>query len=137
MKGLAILFYVPRLPLMFALLFGIYLLLWHDRSSVYTARNWTRYAWVAVMAVSLVFTMLSTFRRERAVRQEYAYRVPLQTQGFLNEGPRNTDTGVRYIAFTIDGCRLITEGQGVASVGPPRASAEDDLSFGSGSDTSG
>jgi hypothetical protein len=132
MKGLAILFYVPRLPLMFALLFGIYLLLWHDRSSVYTARNWTRYAWVAVMAVSLVFTMLSTFRRERAVRQEYAYRVPLQTQGFLNEGPRNTDTGVSYIAFTIDGYRLITEGQGVASVGPPRASAEDDLSFGSG-----
>jgi hypothetical protein len=131
-KGLAILLYVPRLPLMFALLFGIYLLLWRDRSSVSSARDSTRYAWVAVMAASLVFTMLSTFHRERAVRQEYVYRVPLQTEGFFNKGPQSADTGVRYIAFTIDGYRLITESRSVESADLSIGSAEDDLSFSSG-----
>jgi hypothetical protein len=132
MVGLAILLYVPRLPLMFAMLFGIYILLWCDTPSVYASRDWTRYAWVTAMVASAVVTMLSTFRRERAVRQEYAYRVPLQAQGFLNEGPRSADTGVRYIAFTIDGYRLITEGGSVESADPPIGSAEDDLSFSSG-----
>jgi hypothetical protein len=132
MIGLAILLYVPRLPLMLVMLFGIYLLLWRDSSSVSDARNWTRYAWVAVMAISFVFTMLSTFHRERAVRQEYAYRVPLQAQGFLNGGPRSAGTGVRYIAFTFDGYKLIAENQGIASANPPVGSAEDDLSFSSG-----
>jgi hypothetical protein len=130
--GLAILLHVPRLPLMFALLFGIYMLLWRDTSSVRASRDWTRYAWAAAMAVSTVFTMLSTFRRERAVRQEYAYRLPLQAQGFLNAGPRSAGTGVRYIAFTIDGYRLITEGRSVESADPPIGSPDDDLSFGSG-----
>jgi len=68
------------------------------------------------------------------VRQEYAYRVPLQTQGFLNGEPRSAGAKVRYIAFTLDGYRLITEGQGVASVDPPSGSAEDDLSFSSSSE---
>jgi Glycosyltransferase family 87/WD40-like Beta Propeller Repeat len=130
--GLEVLLYVPRLPLMFALLLGIYMLLWRDTSSVRASRDWTRYVWAAAMAASLVFTALSTFHRERAVRQEYAYRVPLQAQGFLNEGPRSADTGVRYIAFTIDGYRLITEGRSVESADPPIDSPEDDLSFSSG-----
>jgi hypothetical protein len=132
MVGLAILLYVPRLPLMFAMLFGIYILLWCDTPSVYASRDWTRYAWVTAMVASAVVTMLSTFRRERAVRQEYAYRVPLQAQGFLNEGPRSAGTGVRYIAFTIDGYRLITEGGSVESSDPPTGSPEDDLSYSSG-----
>jgi hypothetical protein len=117
---------------MFALLFGIYVLLWRDPSSVYVARHWTHYAWGAAMAASVVFTMLSTFHREHAVRQEYAYRVPLQAQGFLNEGPRSAGTGLRYIAFTISGYRLITEGGNVKSADPPIGSPEDDLSFSSG-----
>lgn len=58
---------------MFVLLLSIYVLLWHDRSSADASRDWTRYAWVAAMAASVVFTMLSTLHRERAVRQEYAY----------------------------------------------------------------
>jgi hypothetical protein len=132
MIGLAILFYVPRLPLMFALLFGIYVLLWRDTSSVYASRNWTSYAWVAAMAASVVFTMLSTFHRERAVRQEYAYRLPLQAQGLLNASPRSAGTGVRYIAFTVSGYRLITEGRSVESADPPIGSPEDDLSYSSG-----
>jgi len=132
MIGLAILLYVPRLPLMFALLFGIYVLLWRDPSSVYAARDWTHYAWGAAMATSVVFTMLSTFHREDAARQEYAYRVPLQAQGFLNEGPWSTGHGLRYIAFTINGYRLITEDGNVKSADPPIGSPEDDLSFSSG-----
>jgi len=132
MIGLAILLYVPRLPLMFALLFGIYVLLWRDPPSVYAARDWTHYAWGAAMATSVVFTMLSTFHREDAARQEYAYRVPLQAQGFLNEGPWSTGHGLRYIAFTINGYRLITEDGNVKSADPPIGSPEDDLSFSSG-----
>jgi hypothetical protein len=132
MIGLAILLYVPRLPLMFALLFGIYVLLWRDPSSVYAARDRTHYAWGAAMATSVVFTMLSTFHREDAARQEYAYRVPLQAQGFLNEGPWSTGHGLRYIAFTINGYRLITEDGNVKSADPPIGSPEDDLSFSSG-----
>jgi hypothetical protein len=132
MMGPEILLYVPRLPLMFALLFGIYVLLWRDRSSVDVSRDWTHYAWVTAMAVSVVFTMLSTLHRERAVRQEYAYRIPLQAQGLLNAGPRSAGAGVRYIAFTDDGYRLITEGPSVESADPPIASPVDDLSFSSG-----
>lgn len=132
MKGLAILLYVPRLPLMFALLFGIYVLLWHDPPSVCAARDWTHYAWAGAMAASVVFTMLSTFHREDAARQEYAYRVPLQGQGFLNEGPRSTGAGFRYIAFTISGYRLITEDGNVESADPPIGSPQDDLSFSNG-----
>jgi hypothetical protein len=132
MMGPAILLYLPRLPLMFALLFGIYVLLWRDPSSVYASRDWTRYAWGAAMAASVVFSALSIFHLERAVRQEYVYRLPLQTQGFLNSGPRSAGTGVRYIAFTIGGYRLITEGKSVESVDPPIGSPEDDLSFSSG-----
>jgi hypothetical protein len=132
MIGLAILLYVPRLPLMFALLFGIYVLLWRDSSSAYTARDWTHYAWGSAMAASVVFTVLTTFHREYAARQEYAYRVPLQAQGFLNEGPRGAGTGLRYIAFTISGYRLITEDGNVESADPAVGSPEDDLSFSSG-----
>jgi hypothetical protein len=125
--GLVILLYVPRLPLMFALLLGIYMLLRRDTASVQASRDWTRYAWAAAMVASVVLTMISTFHRERAARQEYAYRLPLQAQGFLNAAPRSAGTGVRYIAFTIDGYRLITEGRSVESADPPIGSSEDDL----------
>jgi hypothetical protein len=84
------------------------------------------------MAASTAFTMLSTFHRERAVRQEYAYRLPLRAQGFLNTRPRSLGTGVRYIAFTIDGYRLITEGRSIEPADPPIGSPDDDLSFSSG-----
>jgi hypothetical protein len=129
--GLAILLYVPRLPLMLALLFGIYTLLWRDAESLQPSRDWTRYAWAAAMVTCVVFTVISTFERERAVRQEYAFRLPLRAQGFLNAGPRSAGTGIRYIAFTIDGYRLITEGSAVESADPPTGSPEDDLSFSS------
>jgi Glycosyltransferase family 87/WD40-like Beta Propeller Repeat len=129
--GPAILLYVPRLPLMFALLFGIYMLLCRDASAVRASQDWTRYAWGTAMIASVIVTTLSTFHRERAVRQEYAYRLPLQAQGYLNADPRSAGAEVRYIAFTIMGYRLVTEGPRMEAADPPADSPEDDLSFGS------
>ena len=128
MMGPAILLQVLRLPLMLALLLGIYALLWRDPSDRGASRDWTRFVWVAGMAISVVFATLSTFRRERAVREEYAYRLPLQAQGFLNENPRPTGTGVRYVAFTFSGYHLVTEGQNNVRT-DTSVSSPDDLSF--------
>jgi hypothetical protein len=133
MMGPAVLLYLPRLPLMFALLLGIYVLLWRNHPALSASRDWTRYAWGAVMAVSVVFSSLSIFHLERAVRQEYAYRLPLQAQELLNSEPRSAGTGVRYIAMTKDGYRLINEGYGVQSSDSlPRSPDDDDLSYDSG-----
>jgi Glycosyltransferase family 87/WD40-like Beta Propeller Repeat len=129
MMGPAILLFVPRLPLIFALLLGIYVLLWRDRPSLGASRDLTRYVWAAAMAVSLVFSVFSTFRLEQAVRQEYAYRLPLSAQGFLNGDPRSVGTGVRYIAFGLSGYHLVTEDQNVVWTDPPPDSSDDDLSF--------
>jgi Glycosyltransferase family 87/WD40-like Beta Propeller Repeat len=111
MTGPMILLQVLRLPLMLALVLGIYALLWRYPSARSASRDWTRSVWAAGMAISVVFATLSTFHRERAVRGEYAYRLPLQAQGFLNASPRPTGTGVRYVAFTFSGYHLVTEGQ--------------------------
>jgi hypothetical protein len=132
MIGPAVLLPLLRLPLMFALLLGIYMLLWHDHPAKGTSRDWTRYAWAAAMAVSVVFSALSTFHRERAVRREYAYRLPLQAQGFLNSGPRLAGTGVRYVAFALNGYHLVTERQNEVWADPSADSPDDDLSFTSG-----
>jgi hypothetical protein len=132
----AILLPLLRLPLTLALLLGIYMLLWRDRRSMGTSRNWTRYAWAIALAVSVVFTMISTFHRELAVRQEYAYRLPLPAQGFLNASPQAAGTGVRYVAFTLEGYHLMTGGQNKVwadlAADPatdPSADSPDDLLF--------
>ena len=121
-----------RLPLMLALLLGIYALLWHERPAKGTSRDWAGYAWAAAMAVSVVFSTVSTLHRERAVRQEYACRLPLQSMGFLNAGPRAAGTGVSYIAFTLSGYHLMTQDENAAQADPD-ADLRDDLSFTSGS----
>jgi len=82
------------------------------------------------MAISVVVAALSTANRERAVREEYAYRLPLQAEGFLNASPRPTGTGVRYIAFTFSGYHMVTENQKQVWV-DASASSPDDLSFNS------
>jgi hypothetical protein len=130
----AILLPLLRLPLILAVLLGIYVLLWRDSSASNTSRDRTRYAWAVAMAVSVVFTALSTFHRERAVRQEYAYRLPLHTQGFLNADPQQTSTGVRYVAFTLNGYHLMTENRNEIWADPSSDSLDDDLSFTSGSE---
>jgi hypothetical protein len=132
MMGPAILLYVPRLPLMFALLLGIYVLLWCDGSDRGTSRDWTHYAWAAAISVCVVFSALSTFRRECAVRQEYTYRLPLHAQGFLNASPQFVGAGIRYIAFTLNGYHLVTEVQNAVSADSSADSLDDNLSYTSG-----
>jgi Glycosyltransferase family 87 len=138
--GPAILLYVPRLPLTLALLAGIYLLLWRDRPAessaldrkgyasdwFHPARNWPNYAWAVAMLVVAILGVRSTLRLERAVRQEYAYRLPLKAQSFLDANPDTAGGPLRYIAFTQSGYHLLTSGQ----LAPPAdSSSEDDLSF--------
>jgi hypothetical protein len=127
------LLYLLRFPLMLTLLFGIYALLWRNRPDRGASRNWTGYAWAAAMAVSVVFSAVSTFHRERDGRQEYAYRLPLQAMGLLNASPRATGNGVSYIAFTSGGYHLTTEDMGAVLADPPANLRDDDLSFTSGS----
>jgi hypothetical protein len=81
------------------------------------------------MAASAIFSATLTFHRERAMRQEYVYRLPLQAQGFLNADPKPAGTGVRYIAFTLDGYHLVTEDKNAVSLDPTTDSPVDDLSF--------
>lgn len=130
--GLAILLYEPRLPLMVCMLSGMYAMLWRDGSFRISARDWTRYAWAAAMAISVIFSTRSTFLRERAMRREYAYRLPLSAQGFLSADPQSAGTSVRFIAFTLSGYHLITADKDMVSVDPPEDSPKDDLSFTSG-----
>ncbi len=132
MTAPALLLPLLRLPLMLALLLGIYALLWRDSPAKGVSRDWTRYAWAAAMAISVVFSTVSTFYRERDVRREYAYRLPLRAQGFLNAGPRQTGKGVLYIAFTLGGYHLVTENRNKIISDPSPDSPEDDLSFTSG-----
>jgi hypothetical protein len=142
--GPAILLYVPRLPLTLALLAGIYLLLWRDRPVESSALNgkgdaphpfrlarnwpnyWPNYAWGAAMLAVAIFGVRSTLRLQRAVRQENAYRLPLETQSFLNASPDAAGGPLRYIAFTLSGYHLLTSGQLAPPVDP---ASDDDLSF--------
>ncbi len=127
--GPAILLYVPRLPLMIGVLLGIYGLLWHGWSFKFLRRDWTRGAWAAAMIIAVIFSVRSTFLRERAVRREFAYRLPLRREGFLNANPQPVGAGVRYTAFTLSGYRLITQDQNDIWTDPVSDSDDDDLSF--------
>ena len=112
---LLILLCVPRLFLMLAVLAGIYWLLWHDSPAKTSVRDWSRYAWAAALLLFVVFNARSTFLREHGMRREYAYRLPLPRQGYLNANPQSAGAGVRYIAFTLGGYHLVTSGD----YGPP------------------
>jgi hypothetical protein len=129
--GLALLLYVPRLPLMIAVLFGTYALLWRGNPKGSLAWDWGRFAWTAVMVASVVLSTRSTLHLERAEREEYPYRLPLQAQGFLNSNPRSTANGLSYVAFTVTGYHLITEGPNGVQAHPSDNLADDDLSFSS------
>jgi Glycosyltransferase family 87 len=130
--GLALLLYVPRLPLMLALLIGIYALLWNDRAATGASHDWTRYMWAAAMVASAILSVRSTLRLELAMRQEYAYRLPLSIQGYLNSAPQSAGTKVRYAAFTLDGYHLVTQDDKGNWSDSSADSAYDDLSFTSG-----
>jgi hypothetical protein len=127
-NGLAILVFTPRLWLMIALLLGMYALLMHGDPDKSSSRDWTRLVWAAAMLISVAFTARSTYSRERAVREEYAYRLPLAAQGYLNAEPRSVGNDLRYISFTLDGYHLMRSG-GTAVIADPASDPFDQLSF--------
>jgi hypothetical protein len=124
--GLAVLLYVPRLFLTLALLAGIYLWLWRERPVNNSSWDWTRYAWTAAMALSVAVSVPSTLQRQRAVRQEYAYRLPMETQALLEANPRSVGEAIQYIALTQSGYHLVTANRDSTRADP---SSDDDLSF--------
>jgi hypothetical protein len=117
---------------MLAVLAGIYAWLWRDEAVKNDVWQWERYAWAAAMALAVVVSVVGTLRVERAERTEYAYRVPLAQQGFLNAEPQATKTGVRYTAFLMSGYRLMTQDAEGVVVDPPADASVDDLSFANG-----
>jgi hypothetical protein len=123
--GPAILFFAPRLFLMVAVLVGIYLLLRRSPCVQGAAVDWSRYAWASFMVLAVVLNVHSTFLREQAVRQEFAYRVPLETQFLLNGDPVEAGSATDYVAGSANGYRLVTAGN-TTWVDP---SPDDDLSF--------
>lgn len=129
--GLAIFVYTPRLPLMIAVLLGHHFLLGRGLSGQVFLKDWTRPAWAVLMVAATVLTMHATFLRERDVRQEFAFRLPLQSQGYLNATPQPSTSGVRYVAFTLNGYQLVDENAVVQSLYPSSDRAADDLSFSS------
>lgn len=123
--GPAILFYVPRLPLTLALVLGIYLLLWRDRSAGASQSSWPNYAWAVAMAAIAVLGVRSTLHLQRAVRREYAFRIPLRAQSYLDANPNSAGGLLRYIGFTQTGYHLLSA-DGDTPVDP---TSDDDLSF--------
>lgn len=128
-RGLAIFLYTPRLPLMIGVLFGIYALLWkkpppHEKR----ARDWSNFAWATIMIVAVAVNIHSTWARESAVRQEYAFRLTAEPQGYLNEFAQQAGEGMRYISFTLDGYHLMAhDAPAVSDLSSD--SGDDDLSY--------
>jgi hypothetical protein len=58
-----------------------------------------------------VLGVRSTLQLQRAVRQEYTYRLPLQPPTFLDANPSSAGGQLRYIAFTQDGYHLLSADQ--------------------------
>ena len=123
--GPGILFFTPRLFLMVALLVAIYLLLGRNARVQGAAADWSRYAWASFMVVAVLLSVHSTLQREQAVRQEFAYRVPLETQYLLNGDPVGAGSAMNYVAGSANGYRLYTTGNTTRVASSP----DDDLSF--------
>jgi len=130
--GLEVLLYVPRLWLMLALLAAIYTWLWREGRDKTAARDWEQYAWAAAIAAYALLNVGPTLHRQRGMRQEFAYRLPLHTVAFLHAEPRADGGEIRSIAFTLSAYHLATvteNAEGAEPVLDP--SADDDLSFAS------
>jgi hypothetical protein len=123
--GPAILFFAPRFFLMVALLVGVYLLLWRNRRVQSSEMDLGHYAWACVMVIAVLLNVRSTSQREQTARQEFAYRVPLETNFLLNGEPVGTGSAGKYVAGSANGYRLITAGNATRFDRSP----DDDLSF--------
>jgi Tol biopolymer transport system component len=78
------------------------------------------------MAAVAVLGVRSTLQLQRAVRQDYAYRLPLQPPTFLDANASSAGGQLRYIAFTQDGYHLLSADQDERLVD---LSSVDELSF--------
>ncbi len=131
-SGLALLLYVPRLPLMLAVLLGS---MGYCFSVLRTAQQIgiglaMHGPWPCLPLSSSAYVPRFIWSRPRG--RSMRTGLPLRDQGFLNASPQPTGTGVRYAAFTITGYRLVTEDQTGASYNPSGDVPYDNISFTSG-----
>ncbi|HWE84998.1 MAG TPA: glycosyltransferase 87 family protein [Terracidiphilus sp.] len=131
-KGLAILIGTSRLPLIVAFLAGIYAMLWGKGAAGPHSRDWSRYAWAVVLMAAVAANIHSTWVRESGVRKEFAYRLPIQEQGYINAHPRSEAGDLRYVSFSLDGYHLITANDAGYTQDPESGSLNDDLSYTTG-----
>jgi hypothetical protein len=131
-KGLAIFIYTPRLPILIVLLAAIYAMLRTKGGAGARSGDWTRFAWAAVMIVSVAANIRSAWVRENGVRKEFAYRLPIAQQDFINAHPQSEAGELRYVSFSLDGYHLVTAKATGYTVDPAAGSPEDDLSYSSG-----
>lgn len=131
-EGLAIFIYTPRLPLLLAILAGIYVILWREGDSDAPSRDWTRLAWAAVMVVWVAAGIHSTWVRESGARKEYAFRLPIEHQGLLNAHAQAEAGKLRYISFDFDGYHLLAADAAGRIDDPAFAASDDALSYTSG-----
>lgn len=127
-EGLAVFIYTPRVPAMLAVLAGIYAMLRAERNADSRSRDWTRPAWAAVMIVWAAASIHSTWIREAGMRREFAYRLPVEPQGYLNASARSDGQGLRYVSFGLTGYHLVSAPGGAGSEAVGTADA-DDLSW--------
>ncbi|HTA80707.1 MAG TPA: glycosyltransferase 87 family protein [Terracidiphilus sp.] len=127
--GLAALLYVPRLPLMVAVLVGHYVLLLNARSEQRARWEWSGYAWLVLIVLATVLSVRSTLHQQEAARSEYAYRVPDQDRGLSNGAPlilgRDSEQMHSIGIVGQIGYRLATTGAAASM----DSSGDDDLSF--------
>jgi hypothetical protein len=133
--GPHILLYAPRLFLMLAVLFGTYRLLRPGRDQD-AGWDWTHFAWTGFMTLAMLFSVQSTYRLQRAVREEYVYRIALKTPSQFDNDPVIDGGVLRYIATAshynstaFEGYRLVAAGNSTGFDSSPG----DDLSFAVGS----
>jgi hypothetical protein len=128
--GLEVLLYVPRLWLMLALLAAMYVWMWREGRDKRTSQEWEQYAWAAGIAAYALLSVAPTLQRERGMRQEFAYRLPLHTEALLQAEPKADGGVIRSIALTPSGYHLAIVGEDATPTEPAvDPSADDDLSF--------
>lgn len=126
-RGLSILLFMPRLPVMMAATVAMAVLLWRERES--SIRFWAleNRAFAALFLLSAGLTVMRTLKLETLVRTEMAYRLPANhAMGYLRSSPRSSDGKLRYIAMMPAGYRLVTE-DGASHI--QDEAGIDDLSF--------
>ncbi len=108
-QGLALLWYVPRLPLMLAIVLGLYVLQRRGLPVAEERPTRTRYVWGAAIIAFVILNIRSSFLLEQGERKEYNYRIPLNVQGFANTSPRMLGNELHFIRFSLSGYQLVTK----------------------------